>query len=299
MDYHSDRFEDHSLIAFRKGKPVALLPANRCGSVLWSHQGLTYGGWILPPGGPDTGEIFTLWKKWLEYCRDRGIEKIVYKPLPHIYSSQPSEEDRYMLFLSGANLISTDISTAIDLKCNSGFNKLQKRHLSHAPEDFNIKVAVWEDSLIVDEFYRVLRGCLEERHNTTPVHSLEEIKLLMKTFPEKIHIWTGRLGHEVHAGICAFAINMCLHCQYIATTTEGRERNIMAPLIKEMISYYTGTGTRYFDFGISNEDGGRRLNVGLNRQKTSYGGTGVAYSRYEINVSSALESLPTSLWPQE
>ena len=48
MDYHSDRFEDCSLVALRDGKPCALLPANVVDGTLWSHRGLTYGGWIVP-----------------------------------------------------------------------------------------------------------------------------------------------------------------------------------------------------------------------------------------------------------
>src|SRR5689334_12021295 len=47
MEYHQDRFEDHSLIVRAEGEPgpvIGLLPANRRGGVLESHGGLTYGG---------------------------------------------------------------------------------------------------------------------------------------------------------------------------------------------------------------------------------------------------------------
>ena len=52
MDYHSDRFHDHSLMFHNeKGKLIAVLPANiRTASppALHSHQGLTYGGYFQP-----------------------------------------------------------------------------------------------------------------------------------------------------------------------------------------------------------------------------------------------------------
>ena len=35
MDYHSDRFEDHSLMVFKKEKLIALLPANTAGGVVY------------------------------------------------------------------------------------------------------------------------------------------------------------------------------------------------------------------------------------------------------------------------
>ncbi len=47
MEYHSGRFKDHSLLFYEKDKPVALLPGNITGNIFYSHQGLTYGGFIL------------------------------------------------------------------------------------------------------------------------------------------------------------------------------------------------------------------------------------------------------------
>ena len=47
MDYHADRFQDFSLMIYRKNKLYALLPANKKNDVLYSHQGLTYGGLIM------------------------------------------------------------------------------------------------------------------------------------------------------------------------------------------------------------------------------------------------------------
>lgn len=48
MEYHSDRFEDYSLLIFdEKENLKALFPANRIENDLFSHQGLTYGGLIL------------------------------------------------------------------------------------------------------------------------------------------------------------------------------------------------------------------------------------------------------------
>ena len=50
MEYHSDRFKDYSLIVKdNRGRIIALLPANQKGSLLASHGGLTYGGFIINP----------------------------------------------------------------------------------------------------------------------------------------------------------------------------------------------------------------------------------------------------------
>ena len=54
MDYHSDRFTDCSLMFYKKGALIALLPANilKDEKTVQSHGGLTYGGLI-------TGASFT------------------------------------------------------------------------------------------------------------------------------------------------------------------------------------------------------------------------------------------------
>ena len=39
MDYHADRFCDHSLMIYRKERLCALLPANESEGILYSHGG--------------------------------------------------------------------------------------------------------------------------------------------------------------------------------------------------------------------------------------------------------------------
>lgn len=46
MDYHKDRFLDHSLLFWDDEKLVAILPLSEKENILYSHGGLTYGGFI-------------------------------------------------------------------------------------------------------------------------------------------------------------------------------------------------------------------------------------------------------------
>jgi hypothetical protein len=74
MDYHSDRFHDNSLMIYRKGKLYTLLPANRVDDILCSHQGLTYGGFIMSSEitAKDMVRIFELLN---EYLKSVGIKR--------------------------------------------------------------------------------------------------------------------------------------------------------------------------------------------------------------------------------
>ena len=50
-------------------------------------------------------------------------------------------------------------------------------------------------------------------------------------------------------------------------------------LFTVLLERFRGT-RRYFSFGISNEEGGRRLNEGLVAQKTMFGARGIVYESY-------------------
>lgn len=47
MDYHADRFTDYSLMFYKGGRLLALLPGNIEDDTYCTHGGLTYGGSFL------------------------------------------------------------------------------------------------------------------------------------------------------------------------------------------------------------------------------------------------------------
>ena len=47
MDYHNHRFTDYSVMIYKENELYALLPANKVGDKVISHQGLTYGSFVL------------------------------------------------------------------------------------------------------------------------------------------------------------------------------------------------------------------------------------------------------------
>ena len=50
MDYHAHRFADHSLMFYHGKELIAIMPAHVKESTFCSHNGLTYGGMLLPCG---------------------------------------------------------------------------------------------------------------------------------------------------------------------------------------------------------------------------------------------------------
>ena len=269
MDYHSDRFTDCSLVALHDGKVCGLLPACIDGDTLWSHRGLTYGGWIVPLKHFDTTVMVAVMDAAIAWMREQGIKRLVYKAVPHIYHRYPCEEDLYALFRHGATLTETNISTTIDLTCplpldrgnKSGANAARKAGIQTGSSDD------WAG------YWQLLASLLDERYGTRPVHT-----------PENLKLYTATLDGELLAGVVMYYSRPVAHCQYIGASPHGKDSKALTLLFDRLIKDSAQAGYRYFDFGISNEDHGRYLNEGLVRQKCRLGGRGIAYQTFEINI---------------
>ncbi len=279
MEYHADRFEDFSLIAEHPRRRPVLLPANiTSDAILHSHQGLSYGGWILPASGVDSVDNSELWKVFISWCKDNGIRGIDYKPLPIIYHTIPSQDDLYEIFRYGGHLEERSLSSVIRLASNPGLSKTMRRQMRRAAEESGVEIGYTAN---VAPFIEMLTECLRERHAASPVHTADELQLLRDRFPENIKVAVVNDNMGLQAGVCLFESAQVSHAQYIASTPRGREKHYLPLLFSTLISD-ASRRFLYFDFGISTEDRGYFLNEGLARQKSALGGSGVTFDRYFI-----------------
>ncbi len=280
MDYHSDRFKDCSLVAMSDGKPCGLLPACIEDDTLWSHRGLTYGGWLVPAKHFDATVMIEVMESACEWLRENGIKRLVYKPVPHIYHHYPCEEDLYALFRHQARIVETNISTTIDLTCPLPLDRGNKSG-ANAARKAGIVVGRSNDW---QGYWHLLTTLLGERYDTRPVHTLDEIMLLQSRFPENICLYTATLAGELLAGVVMYYCHPVAHCQYIGSSPQGKEIKALTLLFSHLIEESARQGYRYFDFGISNEDHGHYLNKGLVRQKSRLGGRGIVYNTFELSL---------------
>lgn len=219
MEYHSERFEDHSLLVFGdNGKLAAILPANLTGSVLWSHQGLTFGGFVVDDK-IKTETMLNIFSELKCYLTTINIEKLIYKSIPYIYHEKPAEEDRYALFLENASLIRRDITSTINLKATVRYSKGRKWAINKAKKD---QLAVVE-SIDFPAFWVLLSAVLESHHGARPVHSLQEIVRLFHLFPKNIRLFLAKKDSEVVAGALIYENRDIVHTQYLASSDLGRE----------------------------------------------------------------------------
>jgi len=280
MDYHSDRFTDCSLLFFDKSHLIGVLPTNRHDDTVYSHQGLTFGG-IVAGDRLGAERMLAVFDALRGHLAEAGVRSLVYKPVPHIYHRRPAEEDLYALFRHGAELVRRDISTTIDygLPLNATLTRRASiRKAQAAGVELN-KSDRWGD------YWQLLTAALWARHGLRPVHSLAEISMLHRRFPSAIRLFTARApGGPILAGVVIFETAAVAHAQYGAVSDEGRRVRALDALYMFLIDYYRPS-KRWFDFGISSEQDGRVLNLGLANQKEEFGGTGVAYDTYRLSVT--------------
>lgn len=283
MDYHADRFKDHSLMFFDdKNKLVALLPANERDGVLYSHQGLTYGGFILSIKAhiTEVGDMFAL---TLDYLKKNGFTEWRYKLIPSVYHRLPSQEDQYWLWRNGAEMVACNMMTAIDLRAEQ--ECVSSRKQSYANKLIREGYAV-TNSTSIEQFWPILEDNLQDRFESRPVHTLDEITMLQGSFPENILCRAVVAPNgQIVAGTLLFVTDTVVRTQYISASPEGKACHALDLLFLSLAQEYRNQGFHYFDFGTSMAEDGIFLNDGLIMQKELLGGRTIACPTYTINLN--------------
>lgn len=279
MDYHSNRFEDHSILIYKEGNLIAVLPANLNDGVLHSHQGLSYGGLLV---GKKTTfhETLIVFRSLLSFLESKGIAVLNLKLLPKMYNRMPSDEIDYLLFLTKAKLTRRDLSSSVS---NENPLKIESSNrLRGIKKGIKNGIVVREETKFDSFWKEVLEPNLKQVHDLKPVHSLNEINALKSYFPENIRQFNVYKDEEIVAGTTIFETAEVAHAQYISANDLGRKTGGLDFLFDHLLKQFSSK--KYFDFGISNEAQGMKVNNGLMNWKESFGGRGLAHDFYEIRT---------------
>jgi hypothetical protein len=282
LSYHEDRFVDRSVVVVNDvGTLLAVLPAAVApddSSVVVSHPGVTYGGLVRDVSVRGAAVIELLEAVAVHY-RELGHRRFLYKAVPHLYHRVPSQDDLYALFRLGAARYRCDLSATIDLGEPDTRSGDRRRNLAKATAS---GVTLDAGPQALTTFWPVLTESLAARHGVRPVHSLEEITLLSGRFPTDIRCVTASLDGEPVAGVVTYETPRVSHAQYSASSLQGRKLGALDAAYDAAIGAARARGARWFDFGISNEQGGTVLNENLFSYKSSYGAGGVVHEFYEL-----------------
>ena len=280
MDYHKDRFEDFSLMVYKGEKLYALLPANKKEDTIISHQGLTYGSFVLQ----DSAKLFysfEAFKKILEFLYNEGIKKLDIREIPAFYNNVPSDELEYFLYKANATLVKRDVIMAIDYSHKLRFQKNRREGINKAKRnELEIKVdgnfqLFWDEILIPN---------LSDKHQAIPVHSLEEIEMLSARFPNNIVQVNVYKDDKIVAGTTVFLTDTVVHPQYVSG---NKEKNIYGSLdlLYDFIIDHFKENRKFFSFNTSSEEKGKLLNEGLLFWKEGCGARPQMFNNYIVETS--------------
>lgn len=262
LGYHEDRFEDMSVVV-EDPNLAHVLPMARVGPVtVNSHPGATHGG-LVSRGPLAMAEALAVFNAVRDHLLARGIENVRYTPIPHVFHRVDSEADSVALSMLGAQLVRRAPNAVLDLD-RMGLRRRKNRARARR--------AGCESALVSDvaETYGLIERTLARRHDAAPVHSLVELELLKRLFPDDVIVIGTRIDHVLVATIVVFRIGRAMHVQYMASSELGFEVQGLDHSVEFLCDSVMG-GSGQVSFGISTERDGASLNTGLMRFKETFG----------------------------
>ena len=280
MEYHSDRFDDFSLMVFKDEKLIALLPANKKGDMLFSHKGLSYGGFIVLKKirTVDYIKAFSALLKWIN---TEGFLEIQIKQLPFIYNRHLAEEFEYLLNEIDCKVISNSSYYVLaDLKQY----KPNRNRLRGIKKAKNVMQLV--DSGMDYFWEHILTKNLKDKFGVKPVHTYKEIASLQSKFPNQIKFYAAKEGETIHAGVLTFITDKVVHFQYSSGKDDRDETGALDFLFDAIIKKYSDY--KYISFGSSATDDTLKIDSGLAYWKESFGAYLMPQRTYAITTDSII-----------
>ena len=277
MEYHSDRFEDYSLLVFEGEKLVSVVPANRVGDRVYSHQGLTYGGIVLSRKSK-LNETIEVLKSIMKFLFENAIDKLFIKDIPFIYCATFSDEINYLMHICQSKLVMKHNISVIPLKQDILFSKSRRECINRGKKN---NLIIKEEPNFDIFWNQLLIPNLREKYNAVPVHTATEIALLQSRFPENIRHFNVYHNNELVCGTTVFISATVVKPQYISGNENNNELGSL-DFLYDFLIHEVAKEKEYFDFGPSHENQGKNIVTSINFWKESFGAKSVIQDFYEV-----------------
>lgn len=281
LNYHPiKRFEDASFLIYNlKDQLCAICPA--CISyeankkILFAHKGSTFGGLIFNNKNYNIEKVLQIVKEMELYLTEEGFDEVCLRITSSLFSIKNNELLQYVLhyynyteylelgFYIDFNNYKEDLLSNLSQGKRTNINNCLKAGL-----DFR----ELETEAQIEELYDVLCKNLE-KYDTKPVHTLEELKDLKNNRIAKECVFFGVFDNtKIIAGAMLFYFNIVnvAHTQYLCSLKEYDRLSPMTFLYYNLIKKIKSMGFKYLSWGIATENYGKKINIGLSRNKESF-----------------------------
>lgn len=281
LDYHPEgRFEDVSfLVADEKGSTVAVVPACKVEeegkSVFFSHKGSTFGGIVLSEKYHKTSSVLALMEDIEDYLVEQDYDKVVFKETPSLFSKVSVDLLEYCFFQRGFSHY-VELSTYVDLQqCKEDILlhfHLNKRSRLRNSCSQNLSFRKVTSNEEIADFYEILQENLK-KYQAVPIHTLEEILDFANVrLKDNTALYGVYKGEKMLAGSFVFFLSDTVaHTQNLVSLPEFAKENALMFLSYRLLVELRQEGFHKVSWGISTENCGKEVNLGLIRAKESYG----------------------------
>ncbi|RZS98272.1 hypothetical protein [Cecembia calidifontis] len=243
LEYHGDRFEDVSVMVWEGEELLAVFPAHQVGNQIFSHKGLSFGGWIFKKDLSSFSQTQII-NSILEFYKNQEIKSLRVAPVPYYYGQE-----------KGLNSLDYD-SLGFEISDNKEVylieapfvlkDKGKKKGVRRAVRK-GLEVMEGEVSQVFWE--KLMLPMYAAKIGKAPVHSWKEIALLSERHPGRIQLISAFLGEELLAGIVIFRHPRVIKVQYSAVTEKGKISRAMDLLMHYLMNlpniHYIDLGTVY------------------------------------------------------
>lgn len=266
MEYHADRFQDYSLLVFEEEKLVSIIPANTTEDKVYSHNGLTYGGFVLNQTVAEN-DFEKIYAAVVDFLKKADKKQLVIKEMLPFYSQNNTIDFRDFFNKNRVKITDRKMNLAINFKSDYTISKSKKKHYRRLQ---SAGLVVKKEARFEVFWTKVLTPLLAEKYHTKPLHSLSEITFLQHKFPHNIEQYNLYQGEEILAGITIFKTQKAVKSQYGATTENGKKHRALDYLFIHLIEEFSKSFD-YFDMGTVDDNSELGYNEGLLNQKKELG----------------------------
>ena len=289
LSYHpKKRFSDHSLLFYKKNHLSAIFPAaeikKQDKKILISHPGASFGGFATKKN-ISLRDTFALVKNLKSYATEHKFNRIHVTLPPIVYNPHLSNYIDFAFLKNDFTYQHREVSSILQLE-PSIEKTLEHFRPSHrqAVRKAKRKGIQIRKSDNFENFYKILKKNLKIRHGVKPTHTLKELCLLNKLFPDRIVLHCAILNNEMIAGVVNFRVNpKVILAFYISHDERFQEFRPLNLLFYSIFNQAIKNGVTTFDFGIFTVK--EKPNFGLARFKENFGATGIFRDTLELNLT--------------
>jgi hypothetical protein len=286
LSYHpKDRFKDLSLIFMQGGNIMSVIPAclqeKEGKSVLASHQGSTYGGFVIPfkLGLEKSFEMVDL---LLEFSYKQGLNEIWMRYPEYIFEREPSHEIKFAIWKRGFRMDHIELSTCYDLDLYDADSPIIRQARKSYERDVSCKF----DDDNFHEYYKILSENLMVKYKTTPTHTLEEILRLKDLLGDRCILVSAYYKDSLVGGLIVFITqSKTAHIFYSVVRKDLNKGIYVNDVVVDFaIRNLKKMGFKSLNYGISTRIVDEKINYELYRFKEKFKGFGIYRELWQWNT---------------